>query len=369
MTDTSQRSHVARANLHDLQFAPDADATRPLADGEARLRVDRFALTANNITYAAFGETMKYWQFFPCADASRGCIPVWGFASVIESRSAGVSPGQRVYGYFPLGTHLVVQPVRPAPHGFADGAAHRAGLAAIYNQYVLSDSNASARTEGLLALLKPLFSTSFLLDDFFADRGDFRAERLLLSSASSKTAYGTAFCLRRRATRPAVLGLTSAGNLDFVRSLGCYDDVIVYDDLTRLDPKVPSAYIDFAGDAALRGRVHQHLADALTYSCAVGGSHWEQLGGGGGLPGPRPELFFAPAQAAKRSAAPPVGWGAAALNQRIGDALAAFLHAIDAADPPWVDLRSSHGAEAVDAAYRRLLAGHVPAREGLVLAL
>ncbi len=43
--------------------APDAGT---LAPGEVLLRIDRFSLTTNNITYAAFGDAMmKYWSFFP----------------------------------------------------------------------------------------------------------------------------------------------------------------------------------------------------------------------------------------------------------------------------------------------------------------
>ena len=67
----------------------------PLTDGAVRLRIDRFALTANNITYGAFGEGMSYWSFFPTGDASTGCIPVWGFATVSESRHEGVAVGER----------------------------------------------------------------------------------------------------------------------------------------------------------------------------------------------------------------------------------------------------------------------------------
>ena len=48
---------------------PDA----PLASGQVRLRVEHFALTANNITYAAFGAAMNYWQFFPTDDDGWGC--------------------------------------------------------------------------------------------------------------------------------------------------------------------------------------------------------------------------------------------------------------------------------------------------------
>jgi len=95
---TGQRFLVARGDLRQCRVVPDPDAPaqRPLAEGQARLRIDRFALTANNITYAAFGEAMKYWQFFPSGDPAWGCIPVWGFAEVLESRAEGVAPGERL---------------------------------------------------------------------------------------------------------------------------------------------------------------------------------------------------------------------------------------------------------------------------------
>ena len=35
-------------------------------EGQAVLRVERFALTANNITYGVAGDLIGYWQFFPC---------------------------------------------------------------------------------------------------------------------------------------------------------------------------------------------------------------------------------------------------------------------------------------------------------------
>ena len=42
----------------------------PLAEGEVRVRIEHFAYTSNNITYAAFGDAMNYWQFFPVAPAA-----------------------------------------------------------------------------------------------------------------------------------------------------------------------------------------------------------------------------------------------------------------------------------------------------------
>ena len=47
----------------------------------------------------------------------------------------------------------------------------------------------------------------------------------LLSSASSKTAYGTAFQLAK-CEDVHVVGLTSARNVAFCQSLGCYDAVL-----------------------------------------------------------------------------------------------------------------------------------------------
>jgi hypothetical protein len=69
------------------------------------------------------------------------------------------------------------------------------------------------------ALLRPLFITSWLIDDFLADNDFFGARVMLLSSASSKTAYGTAFQLAQR-DGIEVVGLTSPGNVAFCESPG-----------------------------------------------------------------------------------------------------------------------------------------------------
>lgn len=370
---TGCRALVARRDLHQIRFGPDPDApgARSLADGEARLAVRRFAFTANNITYGAFGDAMKYWQFFPADDADWGCIPVWGFAEVEESQVEGLAPGRRVYGFLPMGSHLVVRPGPVRPHGFADGAAHRAELAAVYNQYAFCDADPSWRAdrEPAIAVLRPLFTTSFLIDDFLADQGFFGAEQLLLSSASSKTAWGTAFCVARRGARPRTVGLSSEGNRAYAAGLGCYDELRGYGELEGLDPARPTVYIDFAGDAALRRRVHGHFGDALAYSCSVGGTHWDALGSGGGLPGPKPVLFFAPSQVKKRSGPPPEGWGPGGLQQRLGEAWQALMAPVHDAATPWLEFRHHGGPAAVEAAYRAQLDGRVAAREALVLSL
>ena len=383
--DTGHRLFIARNDLQRVQFRPDPDAppARHLAVGEARLAIEHFALTANNITYAAFGEAMKYWQFFPAADAGLGCLPVWGFATVTESRAEGVAVGRRVWGFFPAGTHLVLTPGRVRAGSFADIAPHRQDLAAAYQHYVFCDADPAwqARLEGLQAVLRPLFVTSFLIDDFLADEQFFGARQLLLSSASSKTAYGTAFCLAQRkamsgaagaagaAAVPQLVGLTSPGNLAFTNSLGCYDAVRDYADLATLDPAVPTVFLDFAGNAAVRRRIHQHFGSALQHSSSIGGTHWSALGSGGGLPGPRPTLFFAPAQIKKRSLPPPEGWGRDVLEQRIEQAFSAFIARIESAGDPWLQIVNRSGTAATEDAYRALLDGRADARLGLMLSL
>jgi hypothetical protein len=293
---------------------------------------------------------------------------------VAESRCEGVAAGRRVWGYFPAGTHLVVQPGRVKATGFVDAAPHRAELAAAYQQYAFTDADPlhQPAQENLRAVLWPLFVTSFLIDDFLADNHFFGARRLLLSSASSKTAYGTAFCLSQRRGSigmPQIVGLTSPGNLAFTQSLGCYDVVLRYDDLDTLAAQVPTVYVDFSGDAPLRRAVHTHFDNTLAFSSSIGGTHWQALGPGSGLPGPRPQLFFAPAQIKKRTAPPPEGWGAQAFGEKLGAAWSGFMAQVTDASEPWLTIVQHAGGEATVAAYLALLQGHADAREGLMLRL
>jgi hypothetical protein len=340
----------------------------PLADGQARLRVDAFALTANNVTYGAFGESMHYWDFFPTGDPATGCIPVWGFADVSESRVAGVEVGERFYGYLPMADEVIVTPARINEAGFVDGAAHRSELPAIYNRYVRCSVDPQYRRahEALIALYRPLFTTSYLIDDLLADNDFFGAPIAIISSASSKTAYGLGFCLAERrgaAGAPTTIGLTSRRSLEFTRGLGCYDRVVAYDDVVSIGVEGRAVYVDMSGDAELRAAVHAHWNEQLAYSCAVGGTHWQALGGGKGLPGPRPVLFFAPAQMKKRIEE----WGMQALQQRLATAWARFIERVADPQRPWVRVVAGSGHDAVLDTYTALLDGRVAADEGRIL--
>ena len=361
---------VSRQDLRLTRVEPDPQASVPLPAGAVRMRIGLVALTANNITYGAFGDTMHYWDFFPAPVEGFGSIPVWGFADVAESRVEGIAVGERFYGYWPMAEQAVLQPMQVNARGFADGAPHRAALAAIYNQYLRcsADPGYRADAQAHVALLRPLFTTAFLIDDFLADNAFFGAGTVLLSSASSKTGYGTAFCLaQRRGTpgAPRVVGLTSAANLAFTKSLACYDEVLAYDTIESLPLDGRAVYVDFNGGVPLRAAVHAHFGDALAYSCSVGAANWSETGSGKGLPGPKPTLFFAPAQAKKRLA----DWGGAGFQQRLGAAWSAFMRPVTDPDAPWLVVERGRGLGALEAVYDTLLDGGADPRNGHVVDL
>jgi len=349
----------------------------PLKPGEVRVRIDAFAFTSNNITYAAFGDAMGYWQFYPSGEEGWGQIPVWGFGSVSQSLHPGVAVGERLYGYWPMASSAVLAPDRLSALRFADGAPHRAELAAVYNQYFrcASDPLYTADTEATQALLRPLFITSWLIDDFLEDNDFFGIRSqgapgvVLLSSASSKTAYGTAFLLHQR-PGVEVVGLTSAANKAFCESLGCYHRVLTYEGLDQIAADALCVYVDFAGNGELRRAIHTRFAN-LRYSSSIGGTHVEQLaasGSGKGLPGPRATLFFAPAQIKKRTAE----WGADVFGQRMAAAWRAFIARVEGdagAQSPWLTVTQHRGDAAVQAAYAQVLSGRGDPRIGHMLSL
>jgi hypothetical protein len=358
-----QKSDLAQAELRRSESVA-------LAPGQIRLRIELFSFTANNITYASFGDVMKYWDFYPRQD-EWGMIPVWGFANVTESLCEGISTGQRFYGYYPMSSEVVLTPARVSAQGFGVNDGPRAKLAAVYNQYTncATDPFYAHGSEAVQCLLRPLFITSWLIDDFLADNDFFGSEAVLLSSASSKTAYGTAFCLAQRHKdqkkdeRPKIIGLTSPNNLAFCESLGCYDQLITYDALESLSSTLPCTYVDFAGNAALRKRVHTHFT-ALRYSSSIGGTHVGELGGAKDLPSPKATLFFAPAQIAKRRD----DWGGAVLGQRLVQSWQGFAARVSDPAKPWLQVEQFNAATALQA-YETLLKGQTDPRTGQVWSL
>jgi hypothetical protein len=350
---------IARDDLHRCRF-DDGEALK-LASGQALLRVERFGLTSNNITYAKFGDAMSYWNFFP-APEGWGRVPVWGFAEVADSRAEALEPGTRVYGYLPPSSELVVTPERIGAEGFVDASAHRAKLPAAYNGYARVDADPiyDAGSEPEQMLLRPLFFTSYLIDDFLDDASLFGARSAILSSASSKTASALAFLLSRR-DGIEVIGLSGPRGAEFARGLGVYDHVVTYDEIDSLGSD-RAVYVDMAGDAEVRTAVHTRLGPELVHSAVVGATHHDRMGDvPDSLPGPRPTFFFAPDRVAKRTA----DWGREGLEQRIAESWRPYLQWCEG----WLQVDEGQGPQALESAYLDLLDGRIDPAKAHVLSL
>jgi hypothetical protein len=347
---------VSKDDLRECRIAESEPAE--LADGEVRLAVSSFGLSSNNVTYGVFGAAMNYWNFFPAEDGW-GRIPVWGFADVAESKAEGVDEGSRVYGYLPPSSELIVVARHADERGFNDGSEHRASLPSAYNRYLRTDADPfyDAGYEEVQMLLRPLFFTSFLLDDLLADSADFGAKYAVVSSASSKTSLAAAFLIAKRGGVELV-GLTSDRNARWVEGLDVYDSVVPYKEIGNL-PVERSVYLDMSGDAAVRRAVHTHYGDELAHDAAVGVTHWEETQGSGDMPGPDPTFFFAPDRVTKRSD----DWGREELERRVAEAWQPFAEWTAG----WMKVERGSGGEAIESTYREVLEGNFDPAVGYVL--
>lgn len=347
--------------IDDIRETKFVDADNPyLQENQILLKLEHCAFTSNNISYAHSGEALGYWQFFPTGADGWGKMPVWGYAEVIASHHSEILVDERIFGFFPLASHVIMQPNKVSAGGFVDAMPHRQSLPAVYNRYMRS--GAKTADDPYNALLRPMFITSYLLDDFLADKDFFAADLIVASSASSKTAYAMAYLLHKhKAERRTyeIVGLTSAKNLDFVRSLGIYDHVLDYAALGSLDKTQAAVYVDFASNAALRKSIHEHFGDNLKHDAIVGGTHWDKLGSAKGIDGTKPEFFFAPTHIQKRLA----DWGREGYQAKSEGAFADFI----AAAKPWIDLTIEQGQDAILQRYNGMLDGSSEPRAGYIL--
>jgi len=261
-----------------------------------------------------------------------------------------------------MSSYFIADAGQVGASGFSDMASHRQEMDAFYNLYsrTAADPGYDPAREAEQMLLRPLFFTGFLIDDFFDDNDFFGARRVVVSSASSKTSIALAFQLFQRGhERCEAVGLTSKRNVAFVESLGCHHRVVAYTDIESLDASVPTVFVDMAGDADVTTRIHRHCGNALKYSCQVGGTHWDRLAFGIQVPGPTPTLFWAPGRLAKRMG----DWGAAGFQQRAGGAWMKFLpHA-----GGWITVERASGKAAIERVYLATLEGRADPKKGYVL--
>ena len=106
----------------------------------------------------------------------------------------------------------------------------------------------------------------------------FATKTVVVSSASSKTAFTVAYNIQRRKQRPGspavrIVGLTSQSNLRFTRNLGLYDDIFTYADLASVastnPPSQPLIYVDVLGNSPLNSRVNEVLSPSVFVSLGM----------------------------------------------------------------------------------------------------
>ncbi|MEL0162657.1 MAG: DUF2855 family protein [Halieaceae bacterium] len=348
-----RRTQVVSGNI------PEPDAN------ELLVAIDKFAMTANNVTYAASGDLFGYWQFYPTGEDPWGKVTVWGIGEVIESRVAGIDVGERLYGFFPMSSHVVMQPGELSERGFTDAKPHRSELPGLYNHYVRTQSEPS-QLQGLedqRCIFFPLFMTGYVIADLLLDNDWFGARQMVIGSASSKTGFSTAAFIRAAGFEGAIIGLTSDPNLAFSEALGCYDRVVSYGEVEKIE-NVASAYVDIAGSVDVRSRLHRGLKENAVQTLLVGATHWDQFGqsvGGEPLPGSEPQVFFAPAQIEKRDGE----WGRGVM---MGKAYAASIELVTQLAPTLV-MESHRGAEACDAIWQSLLRNQISGQRGVMVSL
>ncbi|KAH0826677.1 hypothetical protein J3R83DRAFT_5065 [Lanmaoa asiatica] len=265
------------------------------------IKVDRFGYSANNVTYQALGEILhfRYYDFHEAPEApesgvspsTHGVTPVWGFGTVVASTHLAIHPGERVYGYFAPTRFLVLSVLPPDVnrYAFAVSRPHLPQDRKPYNQITRCSMDPlydpSPSVEDLTMLYRPLFWTSFWCEDWI-NTSQYRggASRILISSASAKTAFCLAYLIHKRGassgnTNPVrqVVGLTSRKNHEFTKKLGLYDHVLEYDVFENAnvmnEPSQKWIYIDLAGNEKLNSRVFNHFSDGnmgLVGSVALG---------------------------------------------------------------------------------------------------
>jgi hypothetical protein len=340
-----------------------------IEEGEILVSIESFAFTSNNVTYGVAGDTIGYWQFFKTTEDLNnewGCIPVWGFANVTQSKNSCINKGERLFGYFPPADSLIINPIKITDQGFSDGKDHRKDLPAVYNNYVRvnGDINYDPSMDNLRSLLFPLHITSFCICDALEEELYLNADQIIVVSASSKTAIGLAQGLEDLEKTPKIIGLTSAKNTDFVNELGCYDEVISYDQLSLVNSNLKTVMVDMAGSREILGTLHGSLGNNMLKCYTVGMTHWDNEVTaedtlGQAMLRERTEFFFAPAHIQKRFK----DWGYEGYNQRTNQ----FMSKRSNQSKDWMNIIEINGLEKFIETYNQIVVGNINPKEGIIV--
>ncbi len=340
------------------------DTTDKSVENAVLLRILKFAYTSNNTTYAVVGDLIGYWHFFPSPQGKEwGIIPAWGMAEVVYSGVEDIAVGTKYYGFYPMATHLLIQPGQISKRSFIDESSHRRSLPDIYNLYVSTESDPiyQQNIEDEMLIFRPLFTTSFLIHSMFRGNGFYNAQQVIVTSASSKTAISLAHCMLSNDVDDKIrlIALTSIKNKAFVEGLKLYNEVLTYDQIDLLKRR-PSCIVDFAGNHDLQADLQNHLGEQLRYNCLVGIVHWNEQEGSKQQK-QKGTFFFAPSYA--KEVIESIGIDTFTTNLNV-----AFKDFIQYSKK-WLHLQKHRGGSALIEVHKRITMGDINPNEGHIIQL
>lgn len=332
-----------------------------LSDTGIELEIERFAFTANNLTYFVVGDKLGYWQFFPPIkneDKKWGVIPVWGMAKVVKSNHLDVQAGERLFGYFPPADKLIMQNINTKEDTVIDMSEHRRPLPQGYNVYRRTQAmkGYNQNQDNFRMLLWPLYITSFCLWDLLAGDKGYDVEQIIILSASSKTSLGLAYALNTDDSAPKVVGLTGDRNKEFVSSMDVYSNVFDYQSVQSVDNSKSSAVVDMSGNSSVLTELRKHLGNKLTHDIGVGLTHRAVDESSA-----QQNVFFAPEHIQKRMQE----WGPKVFSKRSGD----FIMRASVWSQSWLSITQKQGLEALQDNFQAVADGKIDANKGLIFCL
>jgi hypothetical protein len=258
-----------------------ADSLPEPGPGSLLLRIERFTLTSNNVTYARHGDALGYWTPFPAGEPGWGRVPAWGAARVVAGDVALAAPGELLIGFLPMATHVFVR-AEPRPSGVRATAPERSAMVPLYRDLMRADDGI-----GDTELAVRLGTTATQLA---GEVRESKPAQVVFSSATSRTALTTAVLLRDAGIR--VVGLTA--RTDLAARAEAFDEVRSYADIDGVSGVPGTVYVDVAGRADVTAEVHRILGAALVRSIRVGATHpsdRDPAAASPALPGPSVERF------------------------------------------------------------------------------
>jgi len=283
-----------------------------------------------------------------------------------------VKIGQRLYGYLAMSRYLILQldPQTNRYHvniALGDFPKDRRP----YKQLNICENDPMYRLdrEDETMLYRPLFWTAYWFEDYLNEHKYRGARNILVSSASSKTAFALAYNIgvRKKHSRGSldvnVVGLTSASNAPFTRGLNLYDSVLTYEDIPTLGSTGSWIYVDVSSSPSLMAKIEHQLAPILTITLGSTTPNEQnaKLLWNSYQKTANHEGFFMPE------------WLAIRVKQltisQITSMQSAAWNGLMENCTSWVSMDKSSGGRAVLEAYKKTLGGHIGPDKGQVFTL